>query len=59
MKCEYNIKFKRWEPIEFAIRGEKLITARDVYDIENKFKRNNRNNYNNNKRRLNDKKHFH
>lgn len=60
MKCEYNIKFKRWEPIEFAVRGEKLITARDVYDIENKFKRNNRNNYNNNnKRRLSDKKHFH
>ena len=42
MNCEYNIKFKRWQPISIAEKKSKLIISKDVYDVENKFKRNNR-----------------
>ena len=42
MNCEFNSKFKRWEPTTIAEKYTKLSTSRDVNEIENKFKRNNR-----------------
>ena len=42
MNCEFNIKFKRWEPLDIADKGSKLTISKDIYEVENKFKRNNR-----------------
>ena len=42
MNCEFNIKFKRWEPLDIADKGSKLTFSKDIYEVENKFKRNNR-----------------
>ena len=42
MNCEFNTKFKRWEPTTITDKYTKLTTLRDVNEIENKFKRNNR-----------------
>ena len=42
MNCEFNIKFKRWEPLDIADKGSKLTISKDIHEVENKFKRNNR-----------------
>ena len=40
MNCRFNTKFKRWEPVEIVNTYAKLITSKEVYDVENKFKKN-------------------
>lgn len=34
MKCKYNRKFKKWQPIEIVNFGEKLLTKREIQTLE-------------------------
>ena len=34
MKCLFNKKFKKWEPIEVVNFGEKLLTKREIQQLE-------------------------
>ena len=34
MKCKYNKKFRKWEPLEVVNFGEKLLTKREIQNLE-------------------------
>tara|TARA_A100001011_G_scaffold399597_1_gene509013 strand:+ start:95 stop:1030 length:936 start_codon:yes stop_codon:yes gene_type:complete len=34
MKCKYNKKFRKWEPLELVNFGEKLLTKREIQNLE-------------------------
>lgn len=36
MKCVYIKKFKKWKPVESVKFGEKLLTKREILELENK-----------------------
>ena len=36
MKCVYIKKFKKWKPVESVKFGEKLLTKREIVELENK-----------------------
>jgi len=38
MVCAYNNKFKKWEPVKLSTKGNKIITSKEIYEIEkNKY----------------------
>ena len=38
MKCKYNKKFKKWQPVELVNFGEKLLTKYEIQSLEyNKY----------------------
>jgi hypothetical protein len=34
MKCVYNNKFKKWEPVKVSAIGTKIVTSAEIYEIE-------------------------
>ena len=42
MRCRFNTKFKKWEPIEMVEYKERLINYDDLWTVENKFIKTNR-----------------
>ena len=34
MKCQYNKKFRKWQPIDIVDYGEKLLNKNEIYNLE-------------------------